>query len=380
MAEPGNDSHERTEPATPKRVEDARRRGQVPRSRELTTTLLLLCAGVAFLVHGAAFGETVSELMRASFRTAIAEGPVAAHLWRALMAAFGHSLLGLAPFLALTAVAAALAPMALGGFNLSAEALSPKWEKLDPIQGLKRVFSSRGLMEMLKAAAKFGLVTGSTALLLWLSADRVMALNLMAPAAAIGPAMRLLGYAFVVLASTTILIAAADVPFQLWSHRRQLRMSHQEVKEELKETEGKPEVRGKIRALQREFANRRMLDAVPNADVVITNPTRYACALRYEAAPGEAPRVVAKGVDELAERIRARAEGAAVPLLRVPALARAVYHHTRLGEQIPAGLYVAVAEVLAYVYRLRQGAGGLEPAGVLATRVAVPREYVVDSR
>ena len=377
MAESGaSDAHERTEPATPKRLEDARRRGQVPRSRELTTTVLLVTSAATLLLFGGDLGRGVLEVMQMSFQAPVAGGKLSMHPWNVLMGAFGASLLALGPFLMLTAVVAFLGPMALGGFNFSAESLAPKWDKLDPMKGLKRVFSSRGLMEMLKALAKFGLLMGTAALVLWLSVDSILGLNSTAPGVAIGPAMRLLGNAFVALAAATLVIAAIDVPFQLWSHARQLRMSHQEVKDELKETEGKPEVRGRIRALQREMANRRMLDAVGEAHVVITNPTHYACALRYDGQEGEAPRVVAKGVDRMAERIRSRAEAASVPLVGAPALARAVYHHTRLGEEIPVGLYVAVAEVLAYVFQLRRGSGREVPP----TDIAVPGEYAVEPR
>ena len=372
MAEPDQDHQERNEPASPKRLDDARRRGQVPRSRELATSLLLLAASGAMLGIGAHTIEGLAELMRTSLSAG--SGGARPGPWPSLSSGLGGGLSALAPFMAVTAAVALLGPMALGGFNASAEALGPKWDKLDPIKGLQRLFSWRAFMEMAKAGAKFVLLTGATAILLSIAAGPVLGLATLAPEPALRSGAWLLGYAFVALSATTLLIAAVDVPFQLWTHARQLRMSRQEVKEELKQTEGKPEVRGRLRALQREFANRRMLDAVADADVVVTNPDHYACALRYDVAVESAPRLVAKGTDHMAERIRSRAMSADVPLFSSPRLARAIFHHTRLGEPIPVGLYVAVAEVLAYVFRLREGVQARAPG-----QPGIPAEFEVTS-
>ncbi len=356
MAETSDDAQEKTEPATPKRLEDAKRKGQVARSRELTTSALLMVSAGGLLLLGPALVGDLLALMRdvlSTDPTVVTARPVE----RVLVEAMADALAAVGPFFAVTAVVAALAPVALGGWVFSVEAMAFKWEKLHPVKGLGRVFSWRGLMELVKALAKFVLIISVTAMVLWLGREHFASLGRGSVDAALGDTLIAVAVAFVVLASSTVLIAAVDVPFQLWSHARQLRMSRQEVKDELKETEGKPEVKGRIRSLQRELAQRRMMEELPTADVVVTNPTHYAVAVRYDAETMAAPVLVAKGADLLAERIRLVASSHGIPVLSAPRLARAVYHNTRLGQEIPAALYTAVAQVLAYVYRLRTADG-----------------------
>jgi flagellar biosynthetic protein FlhB len=296
------------------------------------------------------------DLMRAALRTnPVADG--APGVEQALLEAMADALLAVAPFLALSAVVATLAPLALGGWVLSPEAIAFKWEKLDPIKGLGRVFSWRGLMELTKALAKFTLILSVTGLVLWLARDHFLVLGISPVHAAIKQTLGAVMLVFMALASSTLLIAAVDVPFQIWSHARQLRMSRQEVRDELKETEGKPEVKGRIRSLQREIAQRRMMEELPKADVVVTNPTHYAVALRYVADDMDAPVLIAKGADLMAQRVRLIAQSHDIPIVSAPRLARAVYHNTPLGREIPAALYTAVAQVLAYAYRLRRADG-----------------------
>ena len=300
MAEPRTDQQEKTEPATPKRLDDARRRGQVPRSRELATTALVVAVGASFFALGPRLVGDIGATMRQSFNTLPVKAGEELPLWEPLADALSGGLLAIAPILAVTLIVALLAPMMLGGWSMSAEALSFKWDKLDPVRGLKRVFSSRGLVELLKAAAKFVLITGTTAVLLWIAKDHIVALGRGAEETALRDAAIAVVAAFLVLGATTVVIAAVDVPFQIWSHSHQLRMSRQEVKDELKETEGKPEVKGRLRALQREVASRRMMEAVPEADVVVTNPEHFACALRYDPHRMSAPRLMAKGAGHIA--------------------------------------------------------------------------------
>ena len=241
--------------------------------------------------------------------------------------------------------------------------MAPKLSKLNPLKGMKRVFSVKGLIELLKALGKFVLIGGVTALILWWTLEDFIRLSSMDMEQAIIELGALIGWSFVLIASTLTVIAFIDVPFQLWNHKRELRMTKQEVREEMKETEGRPEVKGRIRSLQREIAMRRMMEEVPKADVIVTNPTHYAVALRYDQGSMRAPKVVAKGKDLIAANIRNVAKEHKVPMVESPMLARAIYFHTDVGEFIPAGLYLAVAKLLAYIFQLRvyRTDGGLKP-------------------
>lgn len=271
------------------------------------------------------------------------------HFSRALLTA----LTACAPILALTLVAALLAPLTIGGWNLSFGSLAPDFSRLSPANGMKRVFSSRSLVELFKAFAKFGLVGLFAALFLWSKAGELLGLGSEPTAAAIGHAVSLSGTALLTFAAALGLIAAVDVPWQLWQHTQQLKMSRQEIREEMKESEGSPETKGRIRNLQHEVASRRMMQAVPKADVVVVNPTHYSVALQYDEKRMRAPIVVAKGVDAVAARIREVATENLVPIFEAPPLARALYRHVEIGAPIPSALYVAVAQVLTYIYQLR---------------------------
>lgn len=265
--------------------------------------------------------------------------------------------------------------MALGGWSFNVSALAPKPEKLNPVTGLGRVFGPQGLMEFAKALAKFVVVASGAAVLLGVFADDLLRIAFQSLQQALQQTVSVIGWGFLSLSALLMLIAMVDVPFQLWQHRRQLRMTRQEVKDDLKETEGRPEVKSRVRELQREMSRQRMIDAVPEADVVITNPTHYAVALKYEQQQG-APRVVAKGCDDIAAAIRAAAVEHDVPLVPAPPLARALFESTRLEQQIPAGLYVAVAQVLAYVYQLEAARQGLQTAPEPPHHIAVPSDYL----
>ncbi len=349
-----NDSQERTEQPTPRRLQQARERGQVPRSRELNTMGVLLVGAAGLLFLGPAMLEDLLALMRWGFSLAPGQTTDTAMLSLMLEEALVSGIQAIFPFLLMVLVAALIVPMGLGGWSFATSALALKWDKLDPVKGLQRVFGVRGLMELVKALAKFLLVAGISILFIWSQLDDLIALGRQPLSASLGAAATLIAYSFLALCAALVMIAAVDVPFQLWQHSRQLRMTRQEVKEEFKETEGKPEVRSRIRNLQREIAQRRMMEEVPKADVIVTNPTHYAVALRYDPELMTAPRVVAKGADLMALRIREIASRHHVPRVSAPPLARAVYYSTKLDQEIPAGLYVAVAQVLAYVYQLRR--------------------------
>jgi flagellar biosynthetic protein FlhB len=279
----------------------------------------------------------------------------------------------ISPVLILLFFAALIGPLSLGGWAFSSEAIQFKWDKLDVIKGLGRIFSLKGLMELFKTLAKFIVVTTAAAMLLWVDSGSLMQLGAESVRVALSETGTLLLWGFLALTGVLLLIAAIDVPFQLWEHSRQLKMTRQEVRDEMKETEGNPEVKAKTRSLQREMAQQRMMAEVPKADVIITNPTHFAVALKYDPALGGAPRMVAKGADFVAGEIRKLALETNVPIYEAPPLARAIYFNTRLNQEIPAALYVAVAQVLAYVFQLKEfRRGGAYPQA--PTDLNVPEE------
>ena len=351
---PEESAQERTEQPTPKRLSEARKKGQIARSRELTTMAVLMAGGGGMLL--------LSGYMMTGMRNLLTSG---LHIERNMM--FDSSFIVptfwqfvedalyiLAPLFMLLVVVAILAPTALGGLSFSLEAIKFKWEKMDPIKGLKRVFGVRGIMELFKSLAKFALVGTVTVIFLDTHANQLLELSKMDVETALGEVGSILFWAFFLISSSLILVALIDVPFQLWDNNRQLMMTRQEVRDEYKETDGRPEVKQRIRTLQQEMAERRMMQEVPNADVVVTNPTHYAVALKYDQMNMRAPIVVAKGADLVAGEIRKLARENDVPVAAAPALTRALFYSTELNDEIPAGLYLAVAQVLAYIFQLRQ--------------------------
>jgi flagellar biosynthetic protein FlhB len=358
-----NQSQERTERATPKRLRDAKRKGQIPRSRELNTALVLTAAALALYGLGPVLGQGLTGFMERSLDLGPADLADPAAMLHRLQAATGEMLRLWAPFVLAVIGTALLAPALLGGWAFSAEPLTPKLERLNPIKGLGRIFSLQGLVELVKAIAKLVLIAGVGGLVLW-----SYRAELLAPPAASVPqdlldAFALLAVVLLLLSAATFLIAVLDVPYQIWDHSRKLRMTRQEVRDELKELEGRPEVKSRIRQVQRELSRRRMMDEVPKADLVVTNPTHYAVALRYEPLRSGAPRVVAKGAGLLAAQIRTLARAHGIPVIEAPSLARALYSGVKLDQEIPASLYLAVAQLLAYVYQLRSAreSGRREP-------------------
>ncbi len=277
---------------------------------------------------------------------------------RAFAESIVHILLSLLPFGLLTILAAFAGSALIGGWSFSLKAVAFKSERLSPLKGMKRIFSANGLNELVKAIAKFVLVAAAAITWLWHCTDDLLLLGQQPIRPAISSALRISGHSFLIVSTTLILIAMVDVPFQLWNYNKKLRMTRREVRDEFKDTEGRPEVKAKIRGLQQQAAQRRMMEDVPHADVVVTNPTHFAVALKYTESSMRAPRVVAKGKNLIAARIREVAEQADVPLYSAPPLARALYASTKLGQEIPAGLYTAVAQVLAYIFRVRESLRG----------------------
>ena len=365
---------ERTEAPSPQRLEKAREDGQVLQSRELATFVVLMTGGTAMWMMASGLGQTLSNIVRGGlqFNPGIARDD--ALVMAQLSNQFFEAALALAPFLALMVVATLASPLLLRGWLFSTKALAPKFERLNPLTGIKRVFSSQGLVELVKSLAKVGLLGVVSFWLIWSNLDAIFSLSLENPATAIEHMGDLIGRVFMLASGAMIFIVVLDLPYQIWSYYNKLKMTKEQLRQEAKESDGDPHVKARIRAQQREVARRRMMAEIPTADVVVTNPTHYAVALKYSEGKMGAPRVVAKGADAVAARIREIAAENRVPLLEAPPLARALFRHTELGDEIPATLYAAVAEVLAYVFQLRhfQQVGGAYPNA--PTALPVPPE------
>jgi flagellar biosynthetic protein FlhB len=344
---------ERTEQATPKRLKEAREKGQVPRSNELSTAAVCIAAAIAIYSLGHMAAGNFADLMRDTLSLQPATAMDEAAIWPALTTAGARALWAILPILGATFFAALAAPIAIGGWNFSAGVIIPKFSKLNPANGLGRMFSTRGLVELGKGIAKVAVVAVTGWVLLRGLTPQLMGLSNEPLQGAIGHAASLAGYSLLVLVLGLAIIAAFDVPFQLWQHAKDLRMTREEVREEYKESEGSPETRGRIREAQKALSRGRMLQDVPTADVIVTNPTHYAVALRYDENKMRAPIVVAKGTELLAAKIREIATENGVPILEAPPLARALYKSVEIGREVPAALYVTVAQVLTYVYQLK---------------------------
>jgi len=367
---------EKSEEPTAKKLEDSRKKGQIARSRELNTVVMLLSGATGMIFLGDNIAEGLWQLMEGQFsleRDAIFdEKAVVRHFDHAIT----DALMMIAPFLGLMLAAAFVGPIFMGGWSFSAESMAPKLEKLDPIKGLGRIFAVRGLVELAKALLKFILVAGATVLLFNYYINDFLGLPREELEKAIPHIADLVMLAFLLLSASLLLVVAVDVPFQLWDHRRKLKMTLQEVKDEMKETDGRPEVKSKIRSMQIEMAQGRMMEEVPKADVIVTNPTHYAIALRYDQNGSGAPRVVAKGTELIAAKIRNLGLNAGVTLVAAPPLARAIYYSTKIDQEIPAGLYLAVAQVLAYVYQVEAANSQGSEMPTPPVDLEIPKEYV----
>jgi len=351
MAE--RDDQERTQEATPKKREDARKKGQVPRSVDLGAAAVTLATAGALFAFGSGAAQGLMGMLTEGLSLRSAELAYDDVMLRHLGELSALALLAVVPLFAAMLVAAIAAPAMIGGWTFSSESLSFKPERLDPVAGFGRMFSLRSLVELLKSIAKFALIAGIAVLVIRSQLAEIGALATQSIGPAIIEAGRITLYALLSMAAGLGIIAAIDAPFQLWQYAKELRMSHQEIREETKESEGSPETRGRIRSMQQAAARRRMMQDIPKADVIITNPTHFAVALRYDDKQDHAPVVLAKGADEVAARIREVAREHGVPLVSAPPLARALFRNVEIGRQIPHALFVAVAQVLTYVFQLK---------------------------
>lgn len=374
-----NDSaQEKTEEPTSKRLEKAREDGTVPRSKELTTSALLILGTIALMVTGGQISSAIMGVMIACFGASREVIFDAQKLLGLFATSIYDSFFSLIPFFAVVLFACIAGPTALGGFLWSNKAIAPKLNRMDPLAGLKRMFSMNALVELFKSIAKVLVVVFSAYFTLTSMQDDVLALVNQPVEEAIYNAAYLTAIATLIICVSTLAVAAIDVPYQIYEHNKKLKMSMQDIKDEMKDTDGKPEVKGRIRQLQREMSQKRMMAEVPNADVVITNPTHYSVALKYNPENMSTPICVAKGVDFTAMKIREIARAHNVELVQAPALTRAVYHTTDIDAEIPAGLYVAVAQVLAYIFQLREYRFGRGDRPMRPTNINVPRDMKYD--
>jgi flagellar biosynthetic protein FlhB len=372
MAAEAETGGERTEEPSQKRLQDARERGQVPRSRELTNFATMIGGSATLVAVGGALSTRMSQMMRHG----LAIDPQQLREPDGMFALLGDACISaltvLLPVFGALISLVLLSAIALGGWNFSPQAMVPDFTRLSPLAGLKRLFGLRGASELGKALLKCVVVGGVCAAIVSAIFGDVLALARMEPRTAIGRGAGLVSWAFVWLCASLALVAMVDVPLQLFQFKRALRMTRQELRDEAKESDGRPETKQRIRHLQQTIARRRMMHKIPSADVVIVNPTHFAVALKYDPKKMRAPRVLAKGVDLVAQNIRRIAAEHRVPVFESPKLARALYRSTDLNKEIPAGLYVAVAQVLSYIFRVRT----LNPT--IAARVAKPDPQVSD--
>ena len=349
---------ERSEAATPKRLKDAREKGQVARSKELTTALLLMVASLSIYGFSRTVGGDIANVAMKAFSPERKYFFQDTLMLSALAELFGSVGLAVLPVFVMMFAVGLLSSVLIGGLSMSAKAMAPKANRMSPMKGFKRMFGMHALMELVKALAKVSVVLFVGLMVIVQVFPDLVSLGGGEASQGIGQAMDLVSRSFFLISLSLILIAFIDVPYQIWNHAKQLKMTKQEVKDEYKDTEGKPEVKGKVRQMQREISQRRMMEAIPDADVVVTNPEHYAVALKYDPIRSSAPIVVAKGVDIIAMQIRKVANANEVPLLAAPPLARAIYHTTEIDSEVPHGLYHAVAQVLAYIFQLNSFAEG----------------------
>ncbi len=345
---------EKTEDPTSKRLEDSKKKGQIARSKETGTAFVLIMSAVSLLLYGPDIAgglKTVMGRMLSLNRNETYDTTKMFAVWSDIA---NELVFGLAMFVLIIIVAAFIGNTFLGGFNFSWSAAAPKANKLSPAKGFKRMFGPQAAIELVKALLKFFLVAGFAILLIKLFFYEILHLSLETTPGNIKHSLEILSWVFLGLACTLIIVALVDAPFQLWNHNKQLKMSLQEVKDEYKNSEGDPQIKARIRRTQREMSQRRMMQDVPDADVIVTNPTHYSVAIQYDTDKSGAPILLAKGIDQLAFHIRNIAKENDVPIIESPVLARSLYHTTEVGQQIPDQLFVAVAQVLAYVYQLKQ--------------------------
>lgn len=375
MAE-NEDGTEKTEEPSEKKLREAREKGQVARSRELATLMMTLGAALFLYFFGAGMAEDIQTIFIEGLSFDRSHAYDINMLNNRIFALVELAIYMVLPFLMVMVLIALVSNTMLGGWNFSMQAMSPKISKMNPLSGIKRMFSMTALMELLKAFGKFVLVSVVATYFLWYSYEEILSIGVEPTKIALAHSAELILEAFIFVSLSLIVIAAIDVPFQVHQHISQLKMTKQEVKEEFKQQEGSPEVKARIRQLQREMSQKRMMQKVPEADVVITNPTHFAVALQYDPDSMGEPMVLAMGSDFMAAQIRTLAKEHDIPLIEAPPLARALYYNAEVDRPIPLQLFRAVATILAYVYQLRDGKKANQ---VDFDNLPIPEEMQTDS-
>jgi flagellar biosynthetic protein FlhB len=348
-----SDANEKTEEPTSKKIEDSRKKGQVARSKDLSTTLVLIASGISFLVMGSEIAFAMFEVAKNMFTLSRDETYDFIHMFQAWGFAFKTISMPVLLYMLIVTIAGIYGNVALGGYNFTWDGVKPKAEKISPVAGFKRMFGMNSVVELFKAIAKFIVVAMMAYVALIMFRDEALHLDLELYPQNLFHALDLIAWGFLIMCCALIPIAVFDVPYQNYKHNKEMKMSMQEVKDERKNADGDPQVKSRIRKLQYQAAANRMMQEVPNADVVVTNPTHFSVALKYDQFGNRAPTLVAKGVDEMAMHIRTIANAHDVPIVASPMLARAIYYSTEAEHEIPEKLFMAVAQVLAYVYQLK---------------------------
>jgi len=374
MAE--SDSGEKTEEPTAKKLSDARKKGQIARSKDLGTMFVLVGSAFAMMVMGNALVHALSSTMKRLFSLSRRE-TMDVHAIAGIISDGASNIIF--PMLAIFFIimlAAFIGNTMLGGMAFSWEAMAPKASRLSPLAGFKRMFGVQAAVELLKSILKFFVVFIVAFLLLSGLFEQILGLSLEAIPINFSHAVSMLLWMFLALALSIGIIVAIDAPYQVWNHTRQLKMTKQEIKDEFKNTEGNPEIKGRIKQTQYEMSQRRMMSEVPNSDVVITNPTHYSVALRYDPKVGGAPQLVAKGLDEMAMHIRTIAKEHNVEIVQSAALARSLYYTSEIDQDIPEELYAAVAQVLAFIFQLNEHKKGRAKKPIpVAKDLPIPEEF-----
>ncbi|RHW75994.1 flagellar biosynthesis protein FlhB [Colwellia sp. RSH04] len=371
-----DDSGEKTEDPTAKKLSDARGKGQIPRSKDMGTLFVLVGAACAMLLMGNSLASAVAAMMKRMFSLSRQEVMDVNALFKIIDDSVSLVITPLAWIFFIVVIAAFVGNVLLGGVSLSWEAAAPKASRLSPIAGFKRMLGVQAAVEFIKSLLKFFVVFICAYLLLSGLFEEILALSLEAIPNNFEHASKMLLWMFLVLALSVSIIVVIDAPYQVWNHKRQLKMTKQEIKDEHKSTEGSPEIKGRIKRTQYELSQRRMMADVPNSDVVITNPTHYSVALQYDVKVGGAPLVIAKGVDEMAIHIRTIAKEHQIEIIPAPALARSLYYSAEVGEDIPEELFAAVAQVLAFIFQLNEHKKGRAKKPIpIARNLPIPDEF-----
>lgn len=375
MADDKDSSAEKSQEPTQKRLDTAREDGNIARSKELNTTAILLGGTAAVIAFGGGLASGLSSVMQHNFvldRSAFFDTSA---MFKQLGDAFMTGFTSLLPIFAVLLLLAFLAPIALGGWNFSIKSVAPKASRMSPLAGLGRMFGPNAIIELVKAIAKVVVVASLALLILYINTGAILSTQHESVLPAMVDAVNLIAWSVLWMSCAMILISMVDIPIQIYQHAQKLRMTMQQVKDEMKDSEGRPEVKQRIRQLQYQISQNRMIADVPQADVIITNPEHYAVALRYDQSKEDAPIMLAKGADFVAQKIREIAQEHEIPIVSSPALARAIFFNTKVGEEIPGGLYVAVAQVLAYLHQLKQFARGrVKKRPILRSDIDIPEE------